>query len=552
MAVDVSYLISLQDKFSGKINKINESTKRFDKSLGRTIGRFASFAAVGTVLADSVRKIALFEEQVSNLSAITGAVGDDLDFLQQKAIELGGATTKTATETVEAFKLIASAKPELLTNADALAKTTEEAIALAEASGLALPEAAKALTTSLNQFSLSADQSSRVINVLAAGSKFAAAEIPDLSMSLKEFGGVAQSLNVSLEESAAAVETLSEKGVKGSRAGIQIRNVLLKLGASADKKINPKIVGLSKALENLGEIQDDTAKLAKMFGTENILAAQTLIKSRHRVDELTEALTGTNIAYEQQAINTDNLVSDYKRLGSAWEKLVLNLNQGSGSISNSLRKATQFAAGFLEKLDEINKSDQERYDRQRDHFKGIYEPYLKGAKNESEFSDRALEVRKKISETIKKDAERFQELGGNKALERAKKMNSVGWSATRAIGERVGLVDTEKNLELELLNNRLRGLRQYEKEFYDLTRQGFQIIPEEMEEPEAVVGGLDKVEDQVTRITAAAPKTFNININNLVEEFNVNSQTVQEGAVAARETVVEELTRAVADVQARA
>lgn len=552
MAIDVKYLISLQDKFSGKLNTINKSTQSFDKSIGRTIGRFASFAAVGAVLTDSVKKIAIFEEQVSNLSAITGLVGDDLDFISGKAIELGGATTKSATDTVKAFKLIASAKPELLNNAAALAKVTEEAIALSEASGLDLPTAATALTDSLNQFGLSSDQASRTINVLAAGSKFAAAEIPDLTMSLKEFGGVADSLNISLEESAAAVETLSSKGLKGQRAGMQMRNVLLKLGASTDKKVNPKIVGLSKALENLSDIQDDTTKLTKMFGRQNVLAAQTLIKNRQRVDELTESLTGTNIAYEQQAINTDNLVSDYKRLGSSWEKLVLNLNEGSGSISNSLRSATKFATNFLDKLDEINKSDEERYNRVASEQQEMFEPFLKQAKTEEEFNKILLAQRKRISEEIALSSKKFQEFGGRDAVDRAKKMNSVGHVLTRNLGEAVGLVDTQKNLEIELNAERLQGLRLYGRQLGDLQRKGFQPKLPEVVEPEVVAKGLDQVEDQVTRITSAAPKTFNINITSLVEEFTINSQTVQEGAVAARETVTEALTRAVADVQARA
>ena len=96
MATDVKYLISLQDKFSGKLNTINRSTQGFDKTLGRTIGRFASLAAVGAVLTSSVKKIADFEQNVSNLAAITGAAGEDLDFLRKKAIELGGATTKSS------------------------------------------------------------------------------------------------------------------------------------------------------------------------------------------------------------------------------------------------------------------------------------------------------------------------------------------------------------------------------------------------------------------------------------------------------------------------
>lgn len=543
MATDVKYLISLQDKFSGKMNTINKSTQSLDKNLGRAIGRFASFAAVGAVLTSSVKKIADFEEQVSNLSAITGATGEDLDFLANKAIELGGATTKSSIDTVKAFKLIASAKPELLSNAAALAKVTEEAITLSEASGLDLPVAATALTDSLNQFGLAADQSSRVINILAAGSKFAAAEIPDLTMSLKEFGGVADSLNISIEESAAAVETLSSKGLKGARAGINLRNVFLKLGASTDKRLNPKVVGLSKALENLAEIEDDTTKLTKMFGRQNVLAAQTLIKERKRVDELTGALTGTTVAYEQASINTDNLNSDFKRLGTSWEKLVLNLNEGSGSISKSLRSVTQFATEFLDKLDRINKTDKDISLGEASRQMEMFRASLIGVTDVKDVEKKVVRKILLLNQEIKGLKAEREELGPKRV---DKAFKGVGGFIRGQLGR-------EKELNRSIVKERLSGLSEYKEQLRKILISGDfeKLITKEPEVPEEeVVEGFDKVEDQVTRITSAAPKTFNINIQKFVENFSVQSETIKESATDVREFFVEQMSLMLADVQA--
>jgi TP901 family phage tail tape measure protein len=518
MATDVKYLISLQDEFSGKMNTINKSTQSFDKSLGRTIGRFASFAAVGAVVGNMVKTIANFEEQVSNLSAITGATGEDLEFLKKKAIELGGATTKSSIDTIKAFKLIASAKPELLDNAAALADVTKEAITLSEASGLELPQAATAVTDALNQFGLSADQSSRVINVLAAGSKFAAAEIPDLTTSLKEFGGVSESLNISLEESAAAVETLSTKGLKGARAGINLRNVFLKLGAGVDK-YNPKVVGLSKALDNLSEIQDDTTELTKMFGRQNVLAAQTLIKQRDRVDELTKSLTGTNIAYEQAAINTDNLNSDFKRLGSSWEKFTLNLNKGEGRISGFLRKGTQLLTDFIDMLDFANKSAAEI---EKQVQLEILSESAKDDINEFESFLKKLQVSPDNIKQVEKLAESFLDVD----VQRLKRLKES---------------ENAEEYQIKLLEGRIKAIKDYVE---------IQKKAKVTNLSKPVVEGMDKVEDQVTRITSAAPKTFNINIQKLVENFTVSSETIKESAGETRDFFVEQLTLMLADVQA--
>jgi len=547
MPNDVKYSISLQDKFSSKMGAIQKRTQSFDKTIGRTIGRFAGFAAVGAVLTSSIKKMADFEEQVSNLSAITGATGEDLEFLKNKAIELGGATTKSAEDTVKAFKLIASAKPELLSNGAALAKVTKEAITLSEASGLELPAAATALTDAMNQFGLAADQSGRVINLLAAGSKFAAAEIPDLTMSLKAFGGVADSLGISIEESAAAVETLSSKGLKGAEAGTQLRNVFLKLGASTDKKLNPKIVGLSKALKNLAPIQDDTTKLTKMFGRQNVLAAQTIIKQRDRLDELTESMSGTNIAYEQARVNTDNLNSDVRSMGGSWDALVLSANKGDGAITQALRNGVQWATKFLDKLNEINKTAEERAESGASKELERFQVALSGITTEEDFNKKIQREFEKTEFLIKKSSDRITEQGGKSAIEWAEKWNSAGYTASRAMFP--GVAKTAGKILAD--KKRIDALRKYSEQLGKMKREGFKDNKNKIN-PDAVVdeSGLKKVTDQVTKITSAAPKVFNINIAKFVENFSVNSETVEGSESDVMNFFKEGMIRMLADVQA--
>jgi len=318
-AHNVEYSISLRDRFSAKLKGVNASMTQFDKTVKRTnsnivgMGKMmlASFgsAAVLSALKNMVTTMADFEETASNLGAITGATGVQLDFLKRKAIEMGGASTKSAKDTLEAFKLIASAKPELLTNARALAAVTKEAITLSEASGLQLPEAANALTTALNQFSLSADESSRIINVLAASAKFGSAEIPELTAGLAQFGGIANTFGASVEESAALMEVLSEKSIKGSEAGTKLRNIFLLLSKTGRKDLNPSIVGIRQALKNLAPIQNDATALTKIFKMENIDAALALVQNTARLDDLTKAVNGTSEAYIAASKNTDNFNS---------------------------------------------------------------------------------------------------------------------------------------------------------------------------------------------------------------------------------------------------
>ena len=318
----------------------------FKNGLFGALGAISGFIGLNSVIQvfqNFVQTNKEFEASLSNLSAITGATGEDLDFLSGKAKELAANSTLSATQTVEAFKLIGSAKPDLLANSEALASVTKETIALSEASNLELKTAASSLTGVLNQFNLSANESSRVVNALAAGSKAGAVEVPQVADAILKFGVNARAANVSVEQSVGLVELLGEKGgLLGTEAGTALRNFFGTL-ASGATETNPEVVGLDKALENLAAKNLTSAEAAKLFGRENANAAITIIQNRDRFNELTKAVTGTQTAYEQQRINNDNLQGDLKSLSSTLESLILS----GGGFNSVLRFLLQTTIGAL-------------------------------------------------------------------------------------------------------------------------------------------------------------------------------------------------------------
>lgn len=284
----------------------------FNRYFGVITAFAASFTGVVLGIRQMVDKFNEFEAKVDELSALTGLAGEDLDWLAEQAKKLGVSTTesginitKGATEIVDAYKLMGSAKPELLGNKEALNEVTTQALILAEAAKMETAPAVTALANIMNQFGAPDSDAAKYINVLAAGAKEGAAEIPDLSDSIVKFGAAAMQANLSVEESVALVEALAEKGFKGEIAGTGIRNVLLELQKGADDT-NPKIVGINKALENLAAKNLSAAEMMKMFGKENYTAAQLLLTNRERVEELTKAVTDTNVATEQAVKNTNN------------------------------------------------------------------------------------------------------------------------------------------------------------------------------------------------------------------------------------------------------
>lgn len=253
-----------------------------------------------------------FEAGVDELSSLTGLVGDDLNWLSEQAKELSVSTvaggvkiTASAQDIVKAYTLMGSAKPELLSNKEALNEVTKQALILAEAAKMNAADAVQSLAETMNQFSAPAEEAGRFINVLAAGSKEGAATIPEVNAAMIKFGTAAKQANVSVEESVALVEALADKGVKGEIAGTGLKNVLLKLQTGANDT-NPKIVGMVQALENLRAKNMSAAEVVKMFGQENYSAAKILIENTDRVKQLTTAVTGTSVALDQATINTSN------------------------------------------------------------------------------------------------------------------------------------------------------------------------------------------------------------------------------------------------------
>lgn len=329
------------------------------------VGVVASLASLTLAVSKGLSVFKQFDQSIQDLSAITGATGADLDFYSDKAREMGAVTTQTAGQVADAFRLVASAKPDLLESKEALAEVTQQAITLAEAAGIAVPDAANTMASALNQFGASADQAARYTNVLAAGSKFGASSIAEMGESLKFAGVVAGNFGVTFEETNALLQTLGTNAIKGGEAGTQLRGVLLALETKMDKEFRPSVVGTTQALLNLRDANLSAEESQKIFGNRNIAAAQILANNAEAVADLTEKVTGTNIANEQAATRVDTLGGSMARLGSASEELALVLVADSGlggAFQTIIDKTAESLLGFtdwIKGVDQIDKRSKE-------------------------------------------------------------------------------------------------------------------------------------------------------------------------------------------------
>lgn len=322
----------------------------------------AAFDVLKGAITDNIETARNFEKSVSKIAALTGASVETINQLKKSALELGGTTTQTASEVMDAFGMIGSKSPDLLKNADALAEVTKNCIMLSEASNMDLATAATAVTGILNQFGISANRSAEIVNILAAASQQGAGDVSYLNTAIVNCGAVAGTLGISVNETVSEIEQLAQAGVDASSAGTQLKNIMLKLESSSDNNLKPSVVGLNTAIKNLGEQHLNTTELTKKFGTENVAAALTLIKTSESADKLTKSITNTNTAEEQQKKNNDNLDGSLKNLSSKWEAFNLAINEGNGLIRSCV-DVTADLVGWLTKL--ISKTDDATEARKR-------------------------------------------------------------------------------------------------------------------------------------------------------------------------------------------
>lgn len=247
----------------------------------------------------------------AELKALTGLDDSSIQWLTEQAEKLsttmdesGLRIRQSSDEILQAYMLIGSKKPELLKDKEALNAVTIEAMRLAAAAKIDLKDAVTATTVSLNMYGESADQAARYVNVLAAGSKEGAADVSAQAASIKNAGVAASGAGVSIEQLQGTIQMLAEKGLEAEPAGTALRKFFLVLQTGPDET-NPKVVGLQTALENLNKKSLTAAQIQTMFGEEAYSAATILIDNADKVRQYTEAVTDTNIAMEQAAINSD-------------------------------------------------------------------------------------------------------------------------------------------------------------------------------------------------------------------------------------------------------
>ena len=351
--------------------RVNGEIRESQSLFARINTGFSKYAALGASVIATITGVSLAlskmrnnrnekEASSANVKALTGLDDKDIQWLTRQAdilsttMEQSGLRVKqSSTEILEAYMLVGWAKPELREDREALNAVTIETLRLSRAANMDLKAAVEGVTLSMNQYGAGADQAEKYTNVMAAGSKVGAAAVNSITAAVKKAGITAAGAEVPIEQLVGTIETLAEKGIKDEVAGTGLKMFFLKLQTGADDT-NPKIVGLQTALQNLKKL--DEQGIVKRFGAETFSVAKALIDGADRVEYFTQAVTDTNIAVEQAAINSataEAKMAQYKnQIKEAGIELMERLNP---SLSMLVGWSTKFIQAAPVMIDWIKK-----------------------------------------------------------------------------------------------------------------------------------------------------------------------------------------------------
>lgn len=334
--------VGVWDSLQGKIVAFNQAEQLVSK-FSHTVGRMLEpGAALNASMAD--------------LSAISGETGESLKLIERYARDAAKAFGGTAAQNVESYKLLLSQlSPELAKQPKALKAMGDNISILSKQMGGNTVAAAEVLTTAMNQYGVSMDnpiaasmRMSEMMNIMAAAAREGSAELPAIKAALEQAGMAAKAAGVSFEETNAAIQVLDKAGKKGSEGGVALRNVMTTLGRgrflpkemqdeliSAGVNINDltdKSKSLGVRLSALKGVVNDTALFTKLFGRENANAAMALVTGIDTVQEYTDAITGTNTAYDQAAIVMDTYNERKARVLAQFEDMKIAIFNATGNF----------------------------------------------------------------------------------------------------------------------------------------------------------------------------------------------------------------------------
>ena len=348
--------------FQSGIDGIGSIAEKGLKATGAILAGTAT--AIGAIGAASVKVGSDFEASMSKVAAISGATGDDLKALTDKAKEMGATTKFSASESADALQYMAMAgwKTEDMLNG------LEGIMNLAAASGEDLATTSDIVTDALTAFGLSAEDSTHFADVLAQASSNANTNVGMMGETFKYVAPVAGALGYTAEDTAIAIGLMANSGIKASQAGTSLRSIMSRMAKptkevqGAMDKLGVSLTDSNGNMKSLNEVMGDlrngfaglseaeAAEMAAALGGQEAMSGLLAIvnASDDDFDKLSDAIYSCDGAAKRMADTmNDNLQGQITILKSGLEGLGISLYE---NMEAPLKEVVKEAQNMVQQL----------------------------------------------------------------------------------------------------------------------------------------------------------------------------------------------------------
>lgn len=328
-------------------------------------------AVVGLGVA-AVKTAADFDAAMSQVAAVSGASGEDLERLRKKAREMGEQTKFSASEAAEAMNYMAMAgwKTEDMLNG------IEGIMSLAAASGENLGSVSDIVTDALTAFGLSAADAGHFSDVLAQASSNANTNVGMMGSTFQKVAPVAGALGYSVEDMSLAIGLMANASIKAEVAGTSLKAALANMAkptdaqAAAMKQYGISLTNADGTMKSFGEVvnnlrsslgglseAEQVAAASTIFGKESFAGMLAIVNaSEADFNKLTDAVYNCDGAAKNMADTMqDNLPGQLEILKSQMDELAISVGE---ILMPVIRDIVTHLQNFMDKLNGMSEEQQ--------------------------------------------------------------------------------------------------------------------------------------------------------------------------------------------------
>lgn len=353
------------DKLDNSLEEVESSAKKADDGFTMFKATLANLAADAIMRAvDGIKNLAgnvielgqNFTSTMSEVSAISGATGEDFEKLEACAREYGATTVFSASNAAEALKYMSLAGWD----ADQSTSALGGVLNLAAASGMELGAASDMVTDYLSAFAMEAGDAAYFADLLSYAQSHSNTTAEALGEAYKNCAANLNAAGQDVETVTSLLEGMANQGYKGSEAGTALAAIMrditngmkdgaIKIGETSVAVMDAQgnfrdltdiLTEVEAATNGMGDAERAVA-LSSTFTADSTKGLNLILnEGMDKIAGYEEELRGaTGSAEEMANIMNDNLSGDVAAMNSAFEELGLKIYD---ALESKLRAGVQF------------------------------------------------------------------------------------------------------------------------------------------------------------------------------------------------------------------